>query len=294
MPKQSQLVAAALAAGGFLAGSAAQAVELVAVTTDNRLTTFDSASPSMLGPFVEITGITPGARIVGIDTRPGDNKVYGVGTDNMLYTLDITTGAATLHSTLSGASIDPMLSYGMDFNPVADAAAGSSLRLVSSDGSNFAINADTGVIGNTTSVIPTNFGGVAYTNSTSDPAPAATSLYYIDFTSDMLYVATSAFNTPTITAVGSLGLDTIGAFGFDILADGSAYATLTSGVTGLSGLYGIDLATGAATLLGEFGDATPLLAGMTAAPVPEAETYAMMLAGLGLVGWMARRRKPQA
>lgn len=28
------------------------------------------------------------------------------------------------------------------------------------------------------------------------------------------------------------------------------------------------------------------------APVPEAETYAMMLAGLGLVGWMARRRKP--
>ncbi|MEW5967884.1 MAG: PEP-CTERM sorting domain-containing protein [Pseudomonadota bacterium] len=28
-----------------------------------------------------------------------------------------------------------------------------------------------------------------------------------------------------------------------------------------------------------------------AAPVPEAETYAMMLAGLGLVGFMARRRK---
>jgi hypothetical protein len=30
---------------------------------------------------------------------------------------------------------------------------------------------------------------------------------------------------------------------------------------------------------------------ITAAPVPEAETYAMMLAGLGLVGFMARRRK---
>jgi predicted ABC-type sugar transport system permease subunit len=29
---------------------------------------------------------------------------------------------------------------------------------------------------------------------------------------------------------------------------------------------------------------------VTAAPVPEASTYGMMLAGLGLVGFMARRR----
>jgi hypothetical protein len=30
---------------------------------------------------------------------------------------------------------------------------------------------------------------------------------------------------------------------------------------------------------------------MITAAVPEAETYAMMLAGLGLVGFMARRRR---
>ena len=36
---------------------------------------------------------------------------------------------------------------------------------------------------------------------------------------------------------------------------------------------------------GSFGGAVMLV------PVPEPETYGMMLAGLGLVGWMARRRK---
>jgi hypothetical protein len=30
---------------------------------------------------------------------------------------------------------------------------------------------------------------------------------------------------------------------------------------------------------------------MVTAPIPEPETYALMLAGLGLVGFMARRRK---
>jgi hypothetical protein len=32
---------------------------------------------------------------------------------------------------------------------------------------------------------------------------------------------------------------------------------------------------------------------ITLTPVPEPQTYAMLLAGLGLVGWIARRRKGQ-
>ena len=35
------------------------------------------------------------------------------------------------------------------------------------------------------------------------------------------------------------------------------------------------------------------LAPTTMAPIPEPETYAMMLAGLGLMGFVARRRKQQ-
>jgi hypothetical protein len=280
----------------LLAATAAHAVSLVGLTTDNRLTSFDSSNPSALSPFLTISGVTPGARIVGIDTRPSDNMIYGVGTDNKVYRIDPTSGVATLHSTLTGASIDPNLKYGMDFNPVADAAGTASLRLVSSSGSNFAINANTGAVGNAAATIQSNFGEVAYTNSNpaGTMAPASTKLYYIDFVSDQLYVANSAFNTPTINLVGSLGIDTIGAFGFDILADGSAYASLTSAITGQGGLYSINLTSGAATLLGGFGVSSPLLAGLTAAPVPEPGHYAMMLSGLGLVGFAVRRRQLQA
>ncbi len=278
-----------------LAAGSAHAVSVVAITTDNRITIFDSATPSMTSPYVTLTGVTAGARIVGLDQRPGDDQIYGVGTDNKLYTIDATTGVATVHSTLSGATISSSLSYGIDFNPVADGAGGSSLRLVTSAGNNYAINADTGVIGNTASIIQTNFGGVAYTNSTNDPVPASTQLYYIDFSTDKLYRSDGAFNAPTIVEVGSLGVNTIGVYGFDITADGMALASFTDAVTGQGGLYSINLMTGAASLIGDFGVSSPLLAGMTVAaglaPVPEPETYAMMLAGLGLVGWMARLRR---
>jgi hypothetical protein len=291
----TSLTATSLAAAVLLT-PAAQAATLVGLTTDNRLTTFDSSTPSALSPFTTISGVTAGARIVGIDTRPSDNMIYGVGTDNILYRINPASGVATQYSVLTGATINPNLKYGMDFNPVADAAGAASLRLVSSAGTNYAINANSGVIGNTASVIPSNFGEIAYTNSNpaGTMAPTSTKLYYIDFVSDQLFVANGGFNSPTISLVGALGVDTIGAFGFDILADGSAYASLTSSVTGQGGLYSINLGTGSATLLGGFGVSSPLLAGLTAAPVPEPGTYALMLSSLGLIGFAVRRRQRQS
>ncbi|MBW6527634.1 PEPxxWA-CTERM sorting domain-containing protein [Sphingomonas sp. RHCKR7] len=52
-------------------------------------------------------------------------------------------------------------------------------------------------------------------------------------------------------------------------------------------LYGVDLATGALSSLGN----TPRqLFGIAVAPVPEPATWAMMILGFGAVGYTMRRR----
>ena len=195
-----------------------------------------------------------------------------------------------MSSTSDRVDVNPSLGYGIDFNPAADFNGAASLRFVSSAGDNYAINANTGAVTVATS-IAAGFSGVGYTNSKPNPtsAPAAPSLYYINSNSDALAVATSAFNNPTINTVGSLGVDVLRANGFEVLADGSAYAGLNvDGSSLTSGIYRINLATGAATSVGTFNGT---LSGLTVSAVPEPQTYALMMAGLGLVGFMAKRRK---
>ena len=113
--------------------------------------------------------VCDGDRLVGLDQRPGDGKLYGVSLSNKVYTVDAMTGAATQVAALSQAIIDPSLGYGIDFNPVADFSGAASLRLVSSAGSNFAINASTGLVGNAASNIGSGYTAVAYSNSMPMP-----------------------------------------------------------------------------------------------------------------------------
>ncbi|GCL62199.1 DUF4394 domain-containing protein [Pseudaquabacterium pictum] len=280
---------AALATAALtLATAGAQAITLVGLTSAGQLARIDTGNIAG-ATTTAITGLAAGDRLVGIDQRPKDGKIYGISLSNQLYTINEMTGTATQVAMLATPAVQAGLGYGIDFNPVADFGTGASLRLVSSAGGNFAVNAGTGGVTTATS-IAAGYTAVAYTNSMPMPtaAPASTALYYINTSTDMLMMAPSAFNNPTISAVGALGVDALRANGFEI-ANGMGYAALNldDGTLG-TGLYGINLATGGATLLGNYNGT---LTGLTVSAVPEPQTYALMLAGLVAVGALARRRK---
>ena len=276
--------------------SVASAESLVAVNSNNQISIFDSSN-AIGAVFNPIIGAAAGKTFIGIDLRPSNNTLYGVTTSNEIFTLDAATGNSSFVAALSNNIINSANGYGLDFNPVNEAAGTTSLRIVGSNGQNFAVNANTGAVTNFANnqlgaipshTIGTGYTGVSYTNSNPSSPASATSLYYINSATDELFVATSAFNTPTITKVGALGHEILRANGLDISSSGIAYsAFLMDDGTGKSALTTINLATGAATKTGDF---VGTINGLTIAPVPEPETYALLLAGLGLIGAASRRK----
>lgn len=284
VPTLRALVTAALIA----AGTAAQAITLIGLTSSNEVARIDTANIAG-ATRVAISGLIAGDRFIGLDLRPSNNTIYGITESNLIYTVNELTGATTFVAALVSPVFTAGNAYGIDFNPMADYSGVASLRVVSSTGNNFAVNASTGAVTVATS-IAAGFSAVAYSNSAPfSTGPASTSLYFVNSTSDTLRIATSNFNNPTITTVGALGIDVLRANGFEIAPDGTGYAAFNTDSSSAltTSLYTLNLATGAATSIGTFNGT---LSGLTISVVPEPGTYAMLLAGLGALGFMLGRR----
>lgn len=225
---------------------------IYAVTLDNRFLLFGSAAPGTIVEENPISGLPSGERIVAIDFRPADGLLYGVGTDDRVYTINLETAAATA---VSGNPFSVALDgdhFGLDFNPVVDRIRMSSveteqnLRLNPDDGTLTALDvAYAYTPGDIHEGENPAIGGLAYTNSGGVPG---TELFGIDSNTNSL-VAVPNPNSGALITIGDLGVNTVPCIGFDIdPSDGTGFATLADG--GLTSLYTVNLATGAATLIG--------------------------------------------
>ena len=238
-------------------GDSGQApVNIVGLTDDNKLVEFSSDNPSPRETGT-ISGLGEGdTKLIGIDYRAKDSKLYGVGDKGGIYTIE-TSGQAT---SVGRLTIAPQgTNFGVDFNPAADA-----LRVVSDTGQNLrqpmattplpATVADT-QLSTPPAAPPTNgMSGAAYTNNDTDPN-TATTLYNLDTTTDQIMIQSPA-NSGQLAPTGKLTVDAGPIAGFDIYSTSTggsitgqqAFATLD--VNGQYGLYRITLFSGKAEPVG--------------------------------------------
>ncbi|HEV2295348.1 MAG TPA: DUF4394 domain-containing protein [Tepidisphaeraceae bacterium] len=299
MHKNLSFVTAALvvAAGGVLAvPSTAGAAQVFGVTTNNTLFAFDSATPGTITTARAMSGFaSSNENIVGIDFRPATGQLYAIGSFGQLYTVNTTNG--TLSTVGAGVGAIDGTAFGFDFNPTIDR-----IRLTSTTNKNYVVNPDTGSLqlsatdlfyppGDPNAGVDPNVVGSAYTNNFA--GATSSQLYAIDAGLDIL--ATQANNTGVLSTVGPLlTVDTRDLVGFDIFspvpgqAANTAFASLTPAGGSVSNFYTINLATGAATLVGQINGGT-LVTDIAVVPVPEPTAAAAL--GLAGAATLARRRR---
>jgi hypothetical protein len=225
---------------------AARAETLLGLTADNHLLRIDTEARRAMAPL-RITGAE--GRLLGIDQRPADGKLYGVTDAGQIVTIDPATGRATAVSRLSerfeagGRAV-------VDFNPVADR-----LRLMGATGTNFRVNVETGQVardgqlkyqaGTQGAETAPRVTAGAYTNSLA--GAQATALYTLD-TQARSWNLQAPPNDGVQQPKAALPAALPPGVAFDILGDargGNQGWLLAAGT-----LHRVDVATGALTQAG--------------------------------------------
>jgi len=281
--------------------SAAFAERLYTVTDGNVVNVVDSNAPAVVLQSDNITGLAAGETVVGIDYRANGGGIYVVGSGSNFYTMDPNTFAVTPVG--PSAPLSPMLvgnAFAYDYNP--SAAGGILSRIISDTDNNRVLDSTTG--GYFGSVDKTaveyrsgdanvnanpNIQGIAYDTNVS--GASGTQQFGIDAT--LAVLTTVANNAGTLETIGSLGPAATGLtdeVAFDISGEtNDAFASLQVG--GLSQLYGINLDTGAASLVGTIG-LGDTVRGLTVVPLSAIpEPSALTLLAMASFGLGIRRRK---
>jgi uncharacterized protein (TIGR03437 family) len=249
---------------------------IFALSQSNNLIAFNSGTPGTPIRTLPITGIPSGESLVGLDFRPATGELYSFGISGNLYTVNTTTGLATLVGTAVVAAAANIPQIGFDFNPAPDL-----IRLVTGDDQDLRINPNNVAVagvdgalafapGDANVGVDPNVVASAYLNNVAGPTPPAagdpsTALYGIDSNLDILVSQGTAFgvrpvvspNTGQLFTIGGLVMggmpvDVTGDVGFDIAPEtGAAFASLTLQATPTSStLVTVNLASGAVTPIG--------------------------------------------
>ena len=214
----------------------------VGLTGDKTLIWIDTATAAVTGT-ADVQGVD---RILGIDVRQGDGKLYGVTADQAIVVIDPMTGATTEVARLDTPLAITEGSVVVDFNPAAD-----KLRFMSGT-VNHRVDPATGAVtvdkplayvaedmqaGSAPMIV-----AAAYSNSFGKPEKTA--MYDIDATIGALVQQTKP-NDGTLASVGKLGIEASASYAFDIAT--TADGTNTAWLAANGALHTVDLATGAVT-----------------------------------------------
>ena len=233
----------------------------IGLTNGQRLVAFSVDTPERTRGIGRVSGLSGDTKIVGIDYRVQDNRLYGVGDQGGVYRIRTRDARAVKVSQLTVALEGTK--FGVDFNPAADR-----LRITGNTGQNLRHDVNPGgatlVDGTLTyPATPTTpaatadgVSGSAYTNN--DLAMGTgTSLFDLDTNLDQVALQAPA-NAGPLSPTGKLGVDAGASAGFDIhsdvrgdaTVDNHGYATLSVG--GRFRLYTVSLLTGDVTYEGRF------------------------------------------
>jgi hypothetical protein len=276
---------AGVAAASLALAAAASADPIVALTAPAPLTgtqsliRFDSATPTIASLGVPLSGLQAGETVLGIDFRPANGELFGLGSTGRLYVINPATGLATQRGT--GTFLVELRgeNFGFDFNPTVDR-----IRITSDAGQNLRANPNDGNIvdadPNTPGVQPdgnlayavgdVNEGATArvvasgYTNSFF--GSTTTTLFNIDAGLDAI-VRQMPPNAGTLNTVAMLSIDANELTSLELSPrDNAAFMTGPGVAPPLTGFYELNIETGAATFVGHVGPGPVQIVGIAVEP----------------------------